>query len=180
MEQLKQDITDTNKKKQLISKALTNKEKSLVDRKKKHLSDLNPEIKDLKEKLVTWKADRIETRARKAQLETNLTTNLRRTKQDLEAAISSVDSDSLVIDAELKAKELSDDKILVDGATLQLRRVTERGAQSSGYHKEECIEMNWGELQLPFPAAIIRLEATGSFILTARHNPGDSREDLEI
>ncbi|MED6109969.1 Structural maintenance of chromosomes protein 3 [Stylosanthes scabra] len=89
MEQLKQDIANANKQKQLISKALSKKEKSLVDvqnqieqlkasmamktaemgtelidhltpEEKKLLSDLNPEIKELKEKLVACKTDRIE------------------------------------------------------------------------------------------------------------------------
>ncbi|KAG4964577.1 hypothetical protein JHK85_039552 [Glycine max] len=154
IEQLKQDIANANKQKLLISKALAKKEKSVGDvqnqieqlnasnamknaemgtelidhltpEEKKLLSDLNPEIKDLKEKLVACKTDRIETEARRAELDTNLTTNLRRRKQELEAVISSVDADSLVADAESKQQELSDAKILVDDATGQLRSVTE-------------------------------------------------------
>ncbi|WJX64368.1 Structural maintenance of chromosomes protein 3 [Trifolium repens] len=154
IEELKRDIANSNKQKPLFSKALAKKEKSLVDvqtqieqlkasiamkktemgtelidhltpEEKKLLSDLNPEIKDLKEKLVACKTDRIESEARKAELETNLTTNLRRRKQELEAAISSIDADSLVIDAELKRQELSDAKILVDDASNQLTRVSE-------------------------------------------------------
>jgi structural maintenance of chromosome 3 (chondroitin sulfate proteoglycan 6) len=62
----------------------------------------------------------LQSEARKAELEANLTTNLRRRKQELEAAISSIDADSLVIDAELKRQELSDAKILVDDASNQL------------------------------------------------------------
>lgn len=121
----------------------------LTPEEKKLLSDLNPEIKDLKEKLVACKTDRIEviqsivlvltifmelvflfwlkilqTEARRAELDTNLTTNLRRRKQELEAVISSVDADSLVADAESKQQELSDAKILVDDATGQLRSET--------------------------------------------------------
>ncbi|KAG5053187.1 hypothetical protein JHK87_005385 [Glycine soja] len=154
IEQLKQDIANANKQKLLISKALTKKEKSVGDvqnqieqlnasiamkkaemgtelidhltpEEKKLLSDLNPEIKDLKEKLVACKTDRIETEARRAELDTNLTTNLRRRKQELEAVISSADADSLVADAESKWQELSDAKILVDDAIGQLRSVTE-------------------------------------------------------
>ncbi|WVZ20171.1 hypothetical protein V8G54_007493 [Vigna mungo] len=154
IEQLKQDIANANKQKQLISKALAKKEKSVGDvqnqieqlkasiatknaemgtelidhltpEEKKLLSDLNPEIKDLKEKLVACKTDRIETEARKAELDTNLTTNLRRRKQELEAVISAVDSDSLVGEAESKGQELSDAKMLVDDLTEQLRRVAE-------------------------------------------------------
>lgn len=63
----------------------------------------------------------MQTEARKAELETNLTTNLRRRKQELEAVISSVDADTLVVDAELKGQELSDAKLLVDDASEQLR-----------------------------------------------------------
>ncbi|GAU14498.1 hypothetical protein TSUD_250400, partial [Trifolium subterraneum] len=154
IEELKRDIANSNKQKPLFSKALAKKEKSLVDvqtqieqlkasiamkktemgtelidhltpEEKKLLSDLNPEIKDLKEKLVACKTDRIESEARKAELETNLTTNLRRRKQELEAAISSIDADSMVIDAELKRQELSDAKILVDDASNQLTRVSD-------------------------------------------------------
>jgi structural maintenance of chromosome 3 (chondroitin sulfate proteoglycan 6) len=62
----------------------------------------------------------LQSEARKAELETNLTTNLRRRKQELEAGISSIDADSLVINAELKRQELSDAKILVDDASNQL------------------------------------------------------------
>ncbi|KAK7300360.1 hypothetical protein RJT34_11204 [Clitoria ternatea] len=171
MEQLKQDIANANKQKQSISKALSKKEKSLVDvqnqieqlkasmamkqaemgtelidhltpEEKKLLSDLNPEIKDLKEKLVACKTDRIETEARKAELETNLTTNLRRRKQELEAVISSVDADSLVGDTESKAQELSDSKILVDDATGQLRRVAESIKHQTKQIKNIKDEMN--------------------------------------
>lgn len=38
----------------------------------------------------------------------------------MEAVISSVDADSLVVDAELKGQELNDAKILVEDATEQL------------------------------------------------------------
>ncbi|XP_057441576.1 structural maintenance of chromosomes protein 3-like [Lotus japonicus] len=171
IEQLKQDIANANKQKQLISKALAKKEKSLVDvqnqieqlkaslamkkaemgtdlidhltpEEKKLLSDLNPEIKNLKEKLVACKTDRIETEARKAELETNLTTNLRRRKQELEAVISSVDADSLVVDSELKGQELSDAKILVDDVSGQLKRVSESMNDRTRQIKKIKDEMN--------------------------------------
>ncbi|KAL2316967.1 hypothetical protein Fmac_030843 [Flemingia macrophylla] len=170
MDQFKQDIANANKQKQLISKALAKKEKSVVDvqnqieqlkasitmkkaemgtelidhltpAEKKLLSDLNPEIKDLKEKLVACKTDRIETEARKAELDTNLTTNLRRRKQELEAVISSVDDDSLVADAELKQQELSDSKILVDDATGQLRSETSLEDEYDRKLQEEAKEL---------------------------------------
>ncbi|KAJ7964829.1 Structural maintenance of chromosomes protein [Quillaja saponaria] len=154
LEQLKQDIANANKQKQLLSKALENKEKSLGDvqtqidqlrasmamkqnemgtdlidqltkDEKTRLSKLNREIKELKDKLISCKTDRIETETRKAELETNLTTNLMRRKQELEAVISSADADFLHGEVELKRQELSDAKLLVEDATQQLKRVSE-------------------------------------------------------
>lgn len=154
IEELKRDIANSNKQKPLFSKALAKKEKSLEDvqnqieqlkgsiatkkaemgtelidhltpEEKKLLSDLNPEIKDLKEKLVACKTDRIEIEARKAELETNLTTNLRRRKQELEAVISSDDDESMVADANSKREELNDAKVLVDDTLDQLKRVSD-------------------------------------------------------
>ncbi|XP_062026353.1 structural maintenance of chromosomes protein 3-like isoform X2 [Rosa rugosa] len=154
LEQLKQDIANANKQQSLISKALGNKEKSLADvrvqidqlrasmamkhaemgtdlidhltpEEKDLLSRLNPEIADLKEKLIACKADRTETEARKAELETNLTTNLKRRKQELEAIISSVETDNLHGEDEIKIQELNDARLLVEDATEQLRRVSE-------------------------------------------------------
>ncbi|XP_059430650.1 structural maintenance of chromosomes protein 3 [Corylus avellana] len=155
LEQLKQDITNANKQKQSISKALENKEKSLADvqtqidqlrasmamkqaemgtelidhltpEEKVLLSRLNPEIENLKKKLIKCKTDRMETETRKAELETNLTTNLKRRKQELEAIILSAETETLLGEAELKRQELNDAKLLVDDATQQLKRVTER------------------------------------------------------
>ncbi|KAJ6906620.1 structural maintenance of chromosomes protein 3 isoform X2 [Populus alba x Populus x berolinensis] len=155
LEQLKQDIANANKQKQFISKALENKEKSLADvrnqieqlnasmvmkqaemgtelidhltpEEKYELSQLNPEIKDLKEKLITCRTDRIETETRKAELETNLTTNLKRRKQELEAIISMVDSDTLHGEDELKRQELNDAKSLAEVTTLELKRVSDK------------------------------------------------------
>lgn len=155
LEQLKQDIANANKQKQFISKALENKEKSLADvrnqieqlnasmvmkqaemgtelidhltpEEKYELSQLNPEIKDLKEKLITCRTDRIETETRKAELETNLTTNLKRRKQELEAIISTVDSDTLHGEDELKRQELNDAKSLAEVTTLELKRVSDK------------------------------------------------------
>uniref|UniRef100_A0A0A0L0E5 Structural maintenance of chromosomes protein n=1 Tax=Cucumis sativus TaxID=3659 RepID=A0A0A0L0E5_CUCSA len=154
LEQLKQDIANAQKQKQSISKARLNKEKSLADVRnqidqlrgnmamkqaemgtdlidhltpeEKHLlSRLNPEISELKEKLIACKTERIETETRKAELETNLTTNLKRRKQELEAIISSAEADSLLGEAELKRQELKDAKLLVEEATQQLKRVSE-------------------------------------------------------
>ncbi|CAN6560216.1 unnamed protein product [Malus baccata var. baccata] len=154
MEQLKQDIANANKQKNLISKACGNKKKSLADvetqitqlrasvamkraemgtdlldhlspEEKDLLSRLNPEIADLKEKLVSCKTDRFETETIKAELETNLTTNLERRRQELEAIISSVETDNYNGEAEIKTQELNDAELLVKDATEQLKRVSE-------------------------------------------------------
>ncbi|CAN1732176.1 Structural maintenance of chromosomes protein 3 [Linum perenne] len=87
VEQLKQDIANANKQKELYYKAR-------------------------------------ETETRKAELETNLTTNLKRRKQELEAIISSPEDDALHSDAELKAQELQDAKSLVEVAKKELERVS--------------------------------------------------------
>ncbi|XVE59714.1 hypothetical protein DITRI_Ditri05aG0068400 [Diplodiscus trichospermus] len=155
LEQHKQDIANVNKQKQYISKALENKKKSLADvqmqidqlrasmamkeaemgtdlidhltpEEKDLLSRLNPEITDLKERLINCRSDRIETETRKAELETNLTTNLKRRKQELEAIISVAEADALLDEAELKRQELMDAKLLVENATQQLKRVSDR------------------------------------------------------
>ncbi|KAM1227663.1 hypothetical protein ACFX2I_006892 [Malus domestica] len=154
LEQLKQDIANANKQKNLISKACGNKKKSLADvetqitqlrasmamkraemgtdlidhlspDEKDLLSRLNPEIADLKEKLISCKTDRFETETRKAELETNLTTNLERRRQELEAIISSVETESYNGEAEIKIQELNDAELLVKDATEQLKRVSE-------------------------------------------------------
>ncbi|KAM1342638.1 hypothetical protein ACFX2F_006937 [Malus domestica] len=154
LEQLKQDIANANKQKNLISKACGNKKKSLADvetqitqlrasmamkraemgtdlidhlspDEKDLLSRLNPEIADLKEKLISCKTDRFETETRKAELETNLTTNLERRRQELEAIISSVETENYNGEAEIKIQELNDAELLVKDATEQLKRVSE-------------------------------------------------------
>ncbi|KAL1208824.1 Structural maintenance of chromosomes protein 3 [Cardamine amara subsp. amara] len=152
VEQLKQEIGNANKQKQAIHKALENKEKSLSDirtridqirssmsmkeaemgtelvdhltpEEREQLSRLNPEIKDLKEKLLAYKNDRIERETRKAELETNLATNLKRRINELQATIASIDDDSLPNSAGLKTQELNDAKLLVDEAKRELKSV---------------------------------------------------------
>ncbi|OAY46513.1 structural maintenance of chromosomes protein 3 [Manihot esculenta] len=154
LEQLKQDIANANKQKQFISKALEKKGKSLADvrtqidqlkgsmamkqaemgtelidhlspEEKDLLSRLNPEIADLKEKLIACRTDRIETETRKAELETNLTTNLKRRKQELEAIISSAETDLSYNEADLKRQELTDAKSLVEVTTQEMKRVSD-------------------------------------------------------
>ncbi|XP_010521617.1 PREDICTED: structural maintenance of chromosomes protein 3 [Tarenaya hassleriana] len=152
VEQLKQEIANANKQKHAIHKALENKEKSLVDirtqidqlrssvsmkqaemgtelvdhltpQEKELLSRLNPEIKDLKEQLIACKTDRLETEARKAELETNLATNLKRRKQELEVTINSIEDDNLSSSDELKIQELEDARSLVKEATEELKSI---------------------------------------------------------
>ena len=62
-----------------------------------------------------------QTETRKAELETNLTTNLKRLKQELEAIVSVAEADALLDEAELKRQELMDAKLLVEDATQQLK-----------------------------------------------------------
>ncbi|KVI08018.1 RecF/RecN/SMC [Cynara cardunculus var. scolymus] len=154
LEQLKQDIANANKHKQNISKALEKKGKllanvqtqieqvkaniamkrdemgtELVDHlspeEKDLLSRLNPEIADLKEKLIACRANRVETETRKAELETNLSTNLVRRKQELEAVKQSPEMDTLNAEVEAKRQELQDAKMLVEEVKKQLKRVSE-------------------------------------------------------
>lgn len=62
-----------------------------------------------------------QTETRKAELETNLTTNLKRRKQELEAIVSAAEADALLDEVDLKRQELMDAKLLVEGATQQLK-----------------------------------------------------------
>ncbi|XP_037491330.1 structural maintenance of chromosomes protein 3 [Jatropha curcas] len=97
----------------------------LTPEEKDLLSRLNPEIADLKEKLIVCRTDRIETETRKAELETNLTTNLKRRKQELEAIISSAETDILHSEAESKKQELADAKSLVEAIMQDLKSVSD-------------------------------------------------------
>ncbi|XP_058189390.1 structural maintenance of chromosomes protein 3 [Rhododendron vialii] len=152
-EQLKEDIANARKQKESISKALEKKEKllanvrtqigqlkanismkqdemgtELVDHltleEKDLLQRLNPEITELKETLIACRANRIETETRKAELETNLSTNLVRRRQELEAVKVSGETDKLDAEAEAKKQELADATLLVEDVTQQLKRVT--------------------------------------------------------
>lgn len=62
-----------------------------------------------------------QTETRKSELETNLTTNLKRRKQELEAIILSAETETLPGEAELKRQELSDAKLSVVDVTEQLK-----------------------------------------------------------
>ncbi|KAI8573365.1 hypothetical protein RHMOL_Rhmol01G0271400 [Rhododendron molle] len=149
-EQLKEDIANARKQKESISKALEKKEKllanvrtqigqlkanismkqdemgtELVDHltpeEKDLLQRLNPEITELKETLIACRANRIETETRKAELETNLSTNLVRRRQELEAVKVSGETDKLDAEAEAKKQELADATLLVEDVTQQLK-----------------------------------------------------------
>ncbi|CAN6979570.1 unnamed protein product [Brassica oleracea var. botrytis] len=150
VEQLKQEIANETKQKHAIHIALEHKEKSLGDvriqmeqlrssmamkeaematelvdhltpEETEELSRLNPEIEDLKDKLIAFKTDRIETETRKAELETNLSTNLKRRIDELHATIASVEDYSLPSSAGLETQELDDAKLLVEEFTNELQ-----------------------------------------------------------
>ncbi|XP_018474869.1 structural maintenance of chromosomes protein 3-like isoform X1 [Raphanus sativus] len=149
VEQLKQEIASVTKQKHDIHKSLEHKEKSLgdvrtqmeqlrssmamkeaematelVDRltpeESEELSRLNPKIKDLKDKLIAIKTDRIERGTKKTELETNLSTNLKRRMNELHATIASIEDDSLPSSAGLETQELYDAKLLVEELTNEL------------------------------------------------------------
>ncbi|KAM7259397.1 hypothetical protein ACFE04_015138 [Oxalis oulophora] len=155
IEQHKQDIANANNKKKSISKTRENKDRSLTEVRtqieqlkaslatkqaemgtelidhltpdeKVLLSRLNPEITKLKEELIACKTRRIETEARKAELETNLTTNLRRRKQELEETISSAESDVPRDEAVSRRQGLKEAKLLVEETTEELKSVSDR------------------------------------------------------
>uniref|UniRef100_M4C8J4 SMC hinge domain-containing protein n=1 Tax=Brassica campestris TaxID=3711 RepID=M4C8J4_BRACM len=150
VEQLKQEIANETKQKHAIHIALEHKEKSLGDvriqmeqlrssmamkeaematelvdhltpEETEELSRLNPEIEDVKDKLIAFKTDRIETETRKAELETNLSTNLKRRIDELHATIASIDDYSLPSSAGLETQELDDAKLLVEEFTNELQ-----------------------------------------------------------
>ncbi|XP_057956515.1 structural maintenance of chromosomes protein 3 isoform X1 [Malania oleifera] len=154
LEQLKREIANANKQRQSIAKAIENKERLLANvrtqidqlkismgmkqaemgtelidhltpKEKNLLSRLNPEITDLKEKLMACKTDRIEAETRKQELESNLNNNLVRRKHELEAVVMSAETETSHGETELKRQELKDAKILVEDAVQRLKRVSE-------------------------------------------------------
>lgn len=153
LEQLRQDIANANKQKASIFKALEKKEKLLANartqidqlkasmamkqaemgtdlidhlspKEKELLSRLNPEITEMKEKLIECRTERIETEARKGELENNLSTNLVKRQKELESVKNTAESDMLPAEANLKRQELMDAKAAVDEATQQFKRVS--------------------------------------------------------
>ncbi|XP_023728223.1 structural maintenance of chromosomes protein 3 isoform X1 [Lactuca sativa] len=154
VEQLKQEVANAKKHSLNISKALEKKRKllanvetqieqvknniemkrdemrtELVDHlspeEKTLLSRLNPEIAELKERLVASRATRVEIETRKAELETNLSTNLVRRRQELEAVQQSQEADNLNGEVDAKKQELLEAKMAVEEVKKQLKRVSE-------------------------------------------------------
>lgn len=58
---------------------------------------------------------------RKAELEANIATNLKRRITELKATIASIDDDSLPSSAGIKEQELDDAKLLVNEAAKELK-----------------------------------------------------------
>ena len=63
----------------------------------------------------------LQIETKKLELETNLSTNLLRRQQELEAVISSAENEKLPAEAELKQNEVDEAKSLVEQATEELR-----------------------------------------------------------
>ncbi|CAH9100174.1 unnamed protein product [Cuscuta epithymum] len=153
LEQFRQDIANAERQKSSIAKAVEKKEKllanvltqidqlrssiamkheemgtELVDHltpeEREALSRLNPEITNLKEMLIASKAKRMETETRKAELEMNLSTNLVRRKQELEAIKVAVDIDALNSEADLKGQEVLEVHKLLENLSEQIKRVS--------------------------------------------------------
>ncbi|KAH7431806.1 hypothetical protein KP509_08G067300 [Ceratopteris richardii] len=155
LDQLKQDLTDTKKQKFSVVKAHEKKRKLLANARSQIqklelslkakeaemgtelidqlssderalLSALNPEIMELKETLVKCRTSRIETEARKSELESALSTNLVKRQQELEAQLSVIDPDALKVDLKEKLVELESAKVSVVDATRHLKAITDQ------------------------------------------------------
>ncbi|KAH7436478.1 hypothetical protein KP509_05G021600 [Ceratopteris richardii] len=155
LEQLKQDLSNIKKQESSIAKALEKKKKLLANTRNQieqlelslktkqaemgtdlidHLtaeerallSTLNPEITQLKEKLVRCKTSRMETETRQSELEAALSTNLVKRQQELEAQLSSIDPEAMKTDLEEKTVELRGAKVAVDEATRHLKGIIDQ------------------------------------------------------
>ncbi|XP_056172685.1 structural maintenance of chromosomes protein 3-like [Syzygium oleosum] len=84
-------------------------------------------------------AEKMETR--KAELETNLATNLKRQKQEYEAIISSSETDLHENEAESKWQELKDTKSLVIDATQRLEGINRSTEETNKQIKKIKDEM---------------------------------------
>lgn len=101
------------------------------------LSRLNPEISELKEMLLQCKTNRIDLETRKEELETNLSTNLVRREQELDAIIKSADCETLKGDVQNKKKGIVDSKKNVDDLTRQLKDIIDE-IKEEAKKIEEC------------------------------------------
>ncbi|KAJ4768644.1 Structural maintenance of chromosomes protein [Rhynchospora pubera] len=166
IEQIRSDITLANKQKATITKSLEKKQKSLTNihnqieqiqagiamkqaemgtelidqltpEEKHMLSRLNPEISELKEMLLQCKTNRIDLETRKEELETNLSTNLVRREQELDAIIKSADSEALKIEVKSKKQEVVISKKNVDDLTRQLKDIMDE-IKEEAKKIEEC------------------------------------------
>ncbi|OWM69062.1 structural maintenance of chromosomes protein 3 [Punica granatum] len=171
LEQVRQDIANADKQKQSILRARAKKEKSLADiqnqidqleasikmkrdemdtelidhltpEEKELLSRLNPEITDLKERLIACKTDRMDAETRKAELETNLTTNLSRRKQELEATVSSSEVDVLQSELDTKMQELEEVRESVEKVAEEVKCVGQVIEEKNKELKRQKDEIN--------------------------------------
>ncbi|KAJ8439363.1 hypothetical protein Cgig2_022500 [Carnegiea gigantea] len=159
-EQIRRDIGDANRQKKSLSNALEKKEKllssvrtqieqlnanialkraemgtELVDHltqeERNLLSRLNPEIREMKEQLIECRTQLVEIETKKLEIETNLSTNLLRREQELEAVKSSAESEALSAEIDSKEKELDEAK------SLKLREDYEKQLQKEAEELEQ-------------------------------------------
>ncbi|KAL9266604.1 Structural maintenance of chromosomes protein 3-like protein [Drosera capensis] len=152
LEQLYQDVSAVSRQKRSISTAIEKKEKllssiqtqiyqlkaniqakkeeigtelvdTLAPQERELLSRLNPEIAEMKEKLIAFRTENMEIESRITELETNLSANLRRQEQELEAIIFA-DETGMRADLESKEKELDEAKRSVEEAKEHLKGVS--------------------------------------------------------
>ncbi|GAB2233977.1 hypothetical protein Drorol1_Dr00003208 [Drosera rotundifolia] len=152
LEQLYQDVSAVSRQKRSISTAIEKKEKllssiqtqiyqlkaniqakkeeigtelvdTLAPQERELLSRLNPEIAEMKEKLIVFRTENMEIESRITELETNLSANLRRQEQELEAIIFA-DETGMRADLESKEKELDEAKRSVEEAKEHLKGVS--------------------------------------------------------
>lgn len=154
IEQLKHDIAGAMKQKESIRKALEKKGKllasahnqiehiqagiamkktemgtdlinQLTPQERELLETLNPEITELKERLMACKTSRVEVEARKEELEAYLSTNLVRREEELVTIISTASADTSTVEVDAKRQELKEAKETVSELTQQLKEVAD-------------------------------------------------------
>ncbi|KAL0711578.1 hypothetical protein Bca4012_018556 [Brassica carinata] len=139
VEQLKQEIANATKQKHAIHKSLEQKEKSLGDV-RTQMEQLRSSMAMKKAEMATEVTDRIERETRKAELETNLSTNLKRRINELHATISSIEDEPS--SSGLETQELDDAKLLVEEVTNELeslcRSIDEKTKQVKRFKDEKA------------------------------------------